>query len=168
MKHRFLLCISALCITSSSILLAHTLCTTDKQYNFLDITQIGQEQYQDIFINGQVIKKGSRECTKRYQAIKQALSKYNRPITVLDIGASQGYFSFNIARDFDATCVMIEVNYRDSDNITDQLLDLCKLNTDLDNIIFLEKRITADDLTMLGKCEHFDVVLCLNVVHHTR
>jgi SAM-dependent methyltransferase len=117
-------------------------------------------QYQDIIKNGEVTKKGQRECESRYTSIKKTLEKFNRPFTVLDIGANLGYFSFRIAYDFpQAVCVMIEDHY------SDKLLSLCKENN-LKNIIFLKKKINADELKKLAECEHFDVVLALNVVHH--
>jgi 2-polyprenyl-3-methyl-5-hydroxy-6-metoxy-1,4-benzoquinol methylase len=126
------------------------------------------EQYQDIIINNVVVNHGSRECATRYEAIKKVLKNYTRPFTVLDIGASQGYFSFRIAHDFpESVCVMIEGNYSDEWQIAEQLQDLCKLNTKLTNTIFLKKRITADDLEMLAEVEHFDVILACNIIHHT-
>jgi hypothetical protein len=113
--------------------------------------------YQDRWINGKVRAEGQRECNSRYEVIKNVLEKYQRPITVLDIGASEGYFSFRIAEDFESTCVMIE----DST----PLLSLCKKNG-LDNVIYLKKRITVEELNNLANCEHFDIVLALNVLHH--
>ncbi len=124
------------------------------------------EQYQDIIINNQIIKPGVRECAHRYEALKKILDTYERPITVLDIGASQGYFSFRIAHDYDATCVMIEGDYNNNWKTTEQLLELCKRNTDRDNIVFLRHRITPEELERLATCEHFDVVLGFNILHH--
>ena len=125
-----------------------------------------EEQYQDIIVNGKVVSYGVRGCAERYEAIKPILDKYKRPITVLDIGASQGYFSFRIAHDYPSVCVMIEGGYNDKWHTPDKLLELCKRNTDLDNIVFLKKRVTAGELEQLARCEHFDVVLAFNVAHH--
>ena len=87
-------------------------------YDFIDITQHGYEQYQDIIINNCLIKPAStkiqgqtinHDCTTRYRIIKNILDQYKRPFTMLDIGASQGYYSFKTAYDFPkAVCVMIE------------------------------------------------------------
>ncbi len=121
-----------------------------------------QQQYQDIFVNGQVVSQGARMCSSRYEALKKVLDNYKRPITVLDIGASQGYFSFRIAHDYDAVCVMIE----GEKGAARQLQDLCRLNTKLDSVIHLKKMITASELERLAECEHFDVVLLFNVAHH--
>jgi SAM-dependent methyltransferase len=141
-----------------------------KIQEFLDLKKLGQEQYQDIVINGEMVSAGVRECKSRLDAIvEHVLSNYadNREITVLDIGASQGYFSFEIARLFPrSTCVMIEGNYNPQWRIADQLEDLCHLNDSLDNIVYLKTIISLAELQKLARCEHFDVVLAFNVIHH--
>lgn len=115
--------------------------------------------YQDILINGELIFKGvGPDCPYRYEAIKKALAVYNRPIKVLDIGASNGYFSLRIAQDFDALCVMAD--------LSDRLRDICELNTEVNKLIYLKRALSLEDFRMLAQHEHFDVVLALNVVHH--
>lgn len=117
------------------------------------------EQYQDIIKNGTVIR-GVRECEARYAVIKEILKQFHRPFSVLDLGANLGYFSFRISEDFPkSTIVMIEDLY------SDQLLELC-LENNKKNIIFLKKNLNVNLLKKLGECEHFDVVLALNVIHH--
>jgi SAM-dependent methyltransferase len=112
--------------------------------------------YQDIWVNGQVKQAGDRLCEDRYAPLKEFLLQYERPFTVLDLGASEGYFSFRIAQDFPATCVMVDD--------TEDLENLCHLNEG--KIIYLRKKVTLQDLMHLSSCEHFDVVLCLNILHH--
>ncbi len=124
------------------------------------------EQYQDIVINSVVINNGARECQKRYEGLKPFLDKYKRKFTVLDIGASQGYFSFRIASEYNSSVIMIEGDYATGGNTAQQLLDLCKENSSLNNIIMLRQHITVEQLERLSDCEHFDVVLALNVIHH--
>ncbi len=136
-------------------------------YNFLDITKHGYEQYQDIIIHNKIVKPAThnhRDCETRYEIIQQILDKYKRPFTMLDIGASQGYYSFKTAHDYDSVCVMIEGNNRFYPMTGSQLLDLCKINN-LDNIIHLNKSVVPNDLIRLSECEHFDVVLALNIIH---
>ena len=135
---------------------------------FFDITKYGHEQYQDIIINNVVVKKASgnhRDNQLRYQIIKKVLDRYHRPFGMLDIGASQGYYSFRTAHDYDCVCVMIEGNNPAYPKIGSQLLDLCKANTSLQNIILLNKKIVPQDLQRLSECETFDVVLVLNIIH---
>jgi len=118
------------------------------------------EQYQDIIINGE-IKPGVRECESRWEVIKKYLKEnFDRPITVLDIGANYGYFSLRILEEFPgSSCVLVESQYNK------KLQKLCK-EIDAQGVIVLDMLITADDISMLADCEHFDVVLALNVVHH--
>jgi hypothetical protein len=135
---------------------------------FLDISKFGYEQYQDIFINGKVAKPGTgnrRDYETRYTIIKKVLDKYNRQFTMLDIGASQGYYSFRTASDYNSVCVMIEGNNNEYPLIGDQLLNICKCNTLIDNIILLQKPIVITDIQHLSECEHFDVILAMNILH---
>jgi hypothetical protein len=135
--------------------------------SFLDITKYGHEQYQDIIINNVVVKKasGNHETETRYKIIQEVLNKYRRPFDILDIGASQGYFSFRAAYDYDCVCVMIEGNNQAYPKVGSQLLDLCNANDTLENIILLNKEVTLKDLLKLGECESFSVVLAMNIIH---
>jgi hypothetical protein len=136
--------------------------------NFIDITKYGCEQYQDIIINNKVVKKASgNHCASelRYKIIQEVLNKYNRRFTMLDIGASQGYYSFRTAHDYNCICVMIEGDNPSYPKVGRQLLDLCKANSFLENIILLNKEVIPEDLKKLSECESFSVVLALNIIH---
>jgi hypothetical protein len=126
------------------------------------------EQYQDIVVNNVVVSVGTRESATRYEAVKKQLQNYRRPFTILDLGAAQGYFSFRAAYDFPQACaVMVEGDYAHTHfDVPNQLEKICAQNNQLNNIIFLKKHITIDDLERLAQCEHFDVVLSLNFIHH--
>ena len=134
---------------------------------FLDITKYGYEQYQDILIDDVLVKKatGNHNTQARYEVIQKVLDKFTRPFDLLDIGASQGYFSFRAAHDYDCVCVMIEGDNPSYPKVGSQLLDLCRANSSLDNIILLNKKVELDDLTRLGECESFSVILALNIIH---
>lgn len=118
------------------------------------------EIYQDIFSNGEVIRSGTRECGSRYDAIHGVLSKYERKFTMLDIGANFGYFSIRASSDFDCTSIMIQSNPE-----SNVILDLCSKNSSL-NLNLINTRISPSEIRSLSKCERFDVVLLLNVLHH--
>lgn len=126
------------------------------------LCQLSQERYfpyQDVIINNEVLAVGvGPDCASRYEAIKCILEKYKSPIKVLDIGASNGYFSLKIAHDFDALCVMADVSNR--------LCDICRFNDQISGIVYLKRALSLEDLIALNQLEHFDVVLALNVVHH--
>jgi SAM-dependent methyltransferase len=113
--------------------------------------------YQTLRIDGKDIERGERICDERYALIEPVLKIYERPITVLDLGANLGYFSLRIAEDYPAVCVAID---------SDPVLRTSLMANDRPDVLGITKRLTTEDLTELLKCEHFDVVLALNVLHH--
>jgi SAM-dependent methyltransferase len=128
------------------------------------LLKLSQEKYfpyQDIIINSECLWKGvGTDCPSRYGAIYNALTKkYKRSITVLDIGANNGYFSLKLAEDFKAQCTMVDT--------TERLTQICQLNTILaGRLLYLKKEFTVKDLKNLNKKTHFDVAIGLNVLHH--
>lgn len=142
-----------------SFFISNQYCTLPDKPTQIFKNKIRHDSYQDQVANGKIIFKGRVKYAKeRLNAIQSIIDKYKRPITVLDIGAAQGYYSFQSAykRKNDVYVLIEEDPY---------LLKLCKLNTELNNIIFLQKRIKIHELEELGKCEHFDVILALNIIH---
>jgi hypothetical protein len=123
------------------------------------------QQNQDVIVDTVVVQNGLSDCQRCYDVINPILDRYKRPITVLDLGAGQGYFSFRIAHDYDSTCVMIEDN-NDGLSRADQLLNLCHLNARLQNIVLLNKKLSLQELEKLADCEHFDVVLAFDYIDH--
>ena len=121
------------------------------------------QEIQDVIVNNVVMQRGLADWERCYEAIKPLLNKYKRPITVLDLGAGQGYFSFRIARDYDSTCIMVESNDGEL-KLADQLLELCHLNSELQNIILLNKKMTLQEIEKLADCEHFDVILAFDYI----
>lgn len=120
------------------------------------------ERYQDEWIRGKFTIKGERECDHRYSIIKSFLQEYQRPFTLLDIGANIGYFSFRIAEDFpDAIVVAVEGKPR----FLKKLLELAEKNN-RDNVIILGKKLSVEDISKLAELEHFDVVIGMSVIHH--
>ena len=65
-------------------------------------------EYQDIEVDGKLLKKGKRECTNRWEIIK----KHIRPnSSVIDIGSFHGFFGIKICREIkDTTVLSIETN----------------------------------------------------------
>lgn len=128
------------------------------------LAHLSQEKYfpyQDILINGQTLWNGlGTNCPYRYESLKKELSYlYNRPFTVLDIGASNGYFSLKLAQDFHAQATMVDMS--------DRLKHICEYNTDLhDKLIYVKKQLNHLDLKQLSKKVHYDVVLAFHVLHH--
>src|SRR3990167_4990541 len=93
--------------------------------------------------------------TPRYELIKPALERYKRRFSVLDLGAgiNQPTLGWMIANEFDAIVTVIEKD------LYVQHLEQSP------RVIQIRHKMTAADLWRLNECEHFDVVLALNVLH---
>lgn len=123
--------------------------------------------YQDLIIDNKIYEIGSDFCESRYKLIQPILDLYKGSFSILDLGAAQGYFSFRIAYDYPLSfCTMIEANNTSYyAHHGDMLYDLCLLNPRLENICYLQKRISIPDLHFLNQNEHFDIIIALLVVH---
>ena len=117
------------------------------------------DTYNDIRIKGETISSGYRNSEKRYDKIFEFCKKFNRPISVLDLGAAEGYFTFRLSEDFSGVFVAIE------NNPQRKLLELC-IKNDNRNIILLDKQMNLKHLKNLKDVQHFDIVLALNIIHH--
>lgn len=115
--------------------------------------------YQETWLRGASVSSDfQRPCAERYEPIRAFCAQFKRPFSVLDLGANFGYFSLRIAEDFPhAICIAVDKK--------PGLTDLC-LRNDAANVIHLNRHLTGRDLDTLARCEHFDVVLALNVLHH--
>lgn len=95
----------------------------------------------------------------RFDLIAPLLRRYKRRFTVLDLGAGiNPYMAQRISREFDAVVVAIE-----QDEIAPE--ELAKFGP---RALWLRKKMSVEDLRRLGECEHFDVVLALNFLHHQK
>ena len=115
--------------------------------------------YNDIRIKGKTISTGYRNSEERYEEIFKFCKKFNRPISVLDLGAAEGYFTFRLAEDFSGVFVAVENDPKR------KLLELCKKNNN-HKILHLQKQMNFEDLKLLKEIQHFDIVLALNIIHH--
>lgn len=115
--------------------------------------------YQETWVKGRSTgERYQRECASRYAAIKAFLEQYERPFSVFDLGANAGYFAFRIAEDFPQSTVIAADNK--------SALRTLAVTNGLPNVLVLNRRLQSDDLDALAQCEAFDVVMCLNVLHH--
>ena len=115
--------------------------------------------YNDVRIKGETVFSGYRNSKKRYDEIFQFCKKFNRPISVLDLGAAEGYFTFRLSEDFSGVFVAVE------NNPQRKLLELCIKNNNR-NILLLDKQMNLKHLKHLKEVQHFDIVLALNIIHH--
>jgi len=122
---------------------------------------MSKHEYQPHWVKGEIIKEGLRRSDDRYEAIKKFCSQYNRPFSVLDIGANFGYFSFRLASDFDCHVTMVEKDPKCSK----QLQELC-IKNELENVCFLQHKFSVKSLEALARVERFDVIIAMSVVHY--
>lgn len=116
---------------------------------------------------------------ERYESIKRIIgTRYQRPVMIADLDARAGYFSFRLARDLDALCIMLtrEKSTSDTPGSNDPapcptlthksaLEQLCLFNTHLRKIVLLGAEPDSTTLLRLGTCEHFDVVLARDFLY---
>lgn len=117
------------------------------------------EQYQDVWVQGERLSKGVRECESRYELIAGVAERFERPFTVLDLGANLGYFSIRLAEDFDCTVLAVEGAY------FNWLQDVLNRNGN-ERVIAASRQMSLKDLKALADVEHFDLTLALSVTHH--
>lgn len=115
------------------------------------------KQYQDEWVSGECARPGYRECSKRYEVIRQQVAGLGLDAPrVLDFGADRGYFSLRLAEDFGARSLAVEA---DAENLTRVVAE-----NGTANVGVLHERITDPDrLRGLGT---FDVTLAMSVLHH--
>jgi len=117
------------------------------------------DTYNDVRIKGNTILSGYRNSEKRYDEIFKFCKKFNRPISVLDLGAAEGYFTFRLSEDFSGVFIAVESNPER------KLLELCIKNNDR-KVLLLDKQMNLKNLKNLKEVQHFDIVLALNIIHH--
>ena len=118
-------------------------------------------QYQPHWVKGEIVKEGLRGSEDRYKEISKFCNTYNRPFSVLDLGANFGYFSLRLAAEFDCHVTMIEK----AKGITPQLQNLCVKN-EANNVTLLKHNASIETLKALSKVEKFDVILAMSVIHY--
>ncbi len=130
--------------------------------------------YQDIVINNQIVYRGwnSSYCELRYKIIKDIITPITsrRVMTLLDLGAAQGYFSFRLLYDFDLVSIMIENGQSaleaTSEEAINFLKELCRYNQYRGNIILLNATLSPQTLYEFARHEHVDIILALSIIHH--
>jgi SAM-dependent methyltransferase len=130
-----------------------------KHQKIPELETCSTDTYNDIRIKGKIISSGYRNSEKRYNEIFKFCKKFNRPISVLDLGAAEGYFTFRLAEDFSGVFIAVESNPER------KLLELCTKN-DNRKVLLLDKQMNLKNLKNLKEVQHFDVVLALNIIHH--
>jgi len=107
--------------------------------------------YQDVIEkDGTVTRHGYRECEQRYAVVRRAMHPLRKPFTVLDLGASAGYFSMRLTDDFGARCVAVD---RSAEVLQAEGRVAAVVHRDL-------------GLEAIRRQGTFDVILALSFLHH--
>lgn len=99
--------------------------------------------------------------------VSNVLSRYDvhREITVLEIGFSSHSLSLDLADTFsNSTCVMLGAPNDSIDELN--VLEKETQKKAPSNVIYLKRKVSIDELTILSDCEHFDVVVISNIENH--
>jgi SAM-dependent methyltransferase len=116
-------------------------------------------KYQDIWVNGECVSKGKRDSASRYGIIKTYCTIFDKPFTVLDIGANMCYFGLRLIEDFGCTVTAFEF-----DQFQDRLKYVKQNKTD--KLLFINHKLHLNDLKIMNQHCHFDLILALSVLHH--
>ncbi len=115
-------------------------------------------KYQDLWYKGKLIDNGKRECSARYEIIKSfCSSNFEHRFTVCDIGANMNYFGMRLIEDFGCSVIAFEFH---------QFEMRKKAIGKVSNLMFVNHKLSIEDLELLIKCCHFDLILALSVLHH--
>lgn len=93
------------------------------------------------------------------QIFETLLKKYERPVTVLDLGLTPATPLPKIKQYQDVTYVFLQ---KEKDK-NQGLIEQCEVEQ-LKNIIILQKNLSCNDFLRLGKCEHFDIVIAPDII----
>ncbi|MFA5604183.1 MAG: DUF120 domain-containing protein [Bacilli bacterium] len=125
----------------------------------LSLSTISREpHYQDIWVRGKKVHQGYRNCSQRWSVIKRILSRYDSPMSVLDLGAQTGYFSYRIAEEFPAVVVAVEPAKQ---GLSIQIEEANRNP----QVSWVREKLTVDGVSALGS---FDVILALSFLHHQK
>lgn len=118
------------------------------------------EIYQDVYLKGEKIASGKRECESRYEMIAPHIKSNS---VILDIGSSLGYFALRIASENPSVLV---VSFESMENHCDIQKRLCEEHG-IYNLIICQHRLSLEDISKWSMyVECIDMVLLLSVLHH--
>ena len=98
-----------------------------------------------------------------FQVVHEECLKYDRPFTVLDLGAGDGTISMALAQEFpDSVFVMLERNIGLDQKKASTLLEHLEEEESPSNLVLLNKSINVKEIETLSKTEHFDIILAFD------
>jgi len=117
--------------------------------------------YQDTWVRGETLSRGSRECDMRYKMILRVIMCLINPgFIMIDFGANAGYFTHRVAYDFpDSRCIAIDVPEEN------RLVRSIEMNS-LPNVYMIQQRFTPAEILDLRSIIRGDLTLVFSVIHH--
>jgi hypothetical protein len=121
--------------------------------------------YQDIWAHGKLVELGQRECESRYAIVKFFCHMNFRHLdhfTVCDIGANMNYFGIRLTEDFQQ-CHVMSFEFHQF-NMREAHLK----HSGTDRVMFIERKLSLNDINNLSAFCTFDLVLAMSVFHHLK
>lgn len=117
--------------------------------------------YQDTWLNGRLVTSGYRSCEARYDIIREFCKQHlpEQGFSVCDIGANMAYFSIRLIEEFHATALAFE--FHDHKKRW-SILKRQRTN----RLMYVNRKVSLADLSILSHSSKFDLVLGLSVLHH--
>ena len=110
------------------------------------------EDYQRIAFHGKVYRRG----TNRAKSYRQLFPQPPRDAKILDVGANLGYYSLRAIEEGAAYCRAVDI---EADNVA-------FIRTVADDLKIDNLDVVKADIARYPVERDFDVILCLNVLHH--
>lgn len=96
--------------------------------------------------------------------LENLLNKYQRPVTILEIGHKNLISLESIKNYKETTYVFIhQSNPNGQNQEIEKIVKKCE-KEQLNNLIVLQKKLSDNDLLLLGECEHFDIAILPNFI----
>jgi len=117
--------------------------------------------YQDKWGGGVVLQSGYRECSERYEYVRDVCRNLfsDRPFHVCDIGANVCYFGLRLTSDFPTCCVSAYENHHGAVAAARRHLAIYGN----DRIQLSDAKVTLESIQRLGR---YDLILAMSVLHH--
>lgn len=120
--------------------------------------------YQDIWLNGKLIEKGTRDCEGRYGIIRRFCQDTfgDDRFSVCDVGAASCYFGLRLREDF-PLCSVVAFEPR---NYLENSAHLASAKAG--GLILFGRKLMLAELPRWADFSCFDLVLAMSLLHHVK
>ena len=124
--------------------------------SFYTSRKLIRSPYEPVAINN-TFWSSEREWKTRWKMIKAILEKYEAK-NIVDVGCAEGWFVRLVANQLGCFAIGLEL-----DNIRVIQGEIARLHDNESNYAMVKMNVTPE---LIAKIPHFDVALCLSVIHH--